>query len=93
MDKTAFYKLSYGLYLLTAREGEKENGCIINTAIQVASDPNTISIAVNKANYTHDMIKEAGRCNISVISQKASFDLFKNYEDRGEQFKAAVRNL
>lgn len=23
----------------------------------------------------------------------ASFDLFKNYEDRGEQFKAAVRNL
>jgi len=23
----------------------------------------------------------------------ASFDLFKNYEDRGDQFKNAVRNL
>ncbi len=79
MNTKAMYKLSYGLFVCTAAFGDKKNGCIINTAIQVASDPNTISIAVNKANYTHDMIKEAGRCNISVISQKASFDLFKHF--------------
>ena len=75
----AMYKLSYGLFVCTAVKGEKKNGCIINTAMQVASDPNRISIAVNKANFTHDMIKETHQCNISVISQDASFDLFKHF--------------
>jgi flavin reductase (DIM6/NTAB) family NADH-FMN oxidoreductase RutF/rubredoxin len=75
----AMYKLSYGLFVCTAVKGEKKNGCIINTAMQVASDPNRISIAVNKANYTHDMIKETHQCNISVISQDASFELFKHF--------------
>ncbi len=79
MNTKAMYKLSYGLFVCTAVRGEKKNGCIINTAIQVASEPNTISIAVNKANYTHDMIVETGVCNVSVISQEAKFDLFKHF--------------
>ena len=79
MDTKAMYKLSYGLFVCTAIKGEKKNGCIINTAIQVASDPNRISIAVNKANYTHDMIKETGKCNISVLSTEAKFDTFKHF--------------
>ncbi len=49
MDRKAMYKLSYGLFVLTAREDEKDNGCIINTAIQAASEPNQLSICVNKA--------------------------------------------
>ena len=79
MDPKAMYKLSYGLFVLTAKEGEKDNGCIINTAIQVASAPNQISICVNKTNYTHDMIMRTGQFTISVISQKANFDLFKHF--------------
>ncbi|MCI6783956.1 MAG: transcriptional repressor, partial [Lachnospiraceae bacterium] len=61
MDRKAMYKLSYGLFVLTAREDEKDNGCIINTAIQAASEPNQLSICVNKANYTHDMIQRTGK--------------------------------
>ena len=79
MDKKAMYKLSYGLFVLTAREGEKDNGCIINTAIQAASAPNQMSICVNKANYTHDMIMRTGMFTVSVLSQKAGFDLFKHF--------------
>ena len=79
MDTKAMYKLSYGLFVCTAVKGEKKNGCIINTAIQVASDPNRISIAVNKANYTHDMRKETGRCNISVLSPEAKLDTFEHF--------------
>ena len=78
-NNKAMYKLSYGLFVCTAKEGDKMNGCIINTAVQVASDPNTISIAVNKANYTHDMIKATMACNISVISNEAKFALFKHF--------------
>ena len=55
MDRKAMYKLSYGLFVLTAREDEKDNGCIINTAIQAASEPNQLSICVNKANYQEEI--------------------------------------
>lgn len=79
MNNKAMYKLSYGLFVLTAKEGDKDNGCIINTAIQAASTPNQISICVNKANYTHDMIMRTGKFTVSVLSQKAGFDLFKHF--------------
>ena len=60
MNEKALFQLSYGLYVLTAAREGKQNGCIINTAGQVTNTPNRIQIAVNKANYTHDMIKETG---------------------------------
>ena len=79
MDEKAMYKLSYGLFVLTAKEDEKDNGCIINTAIQAASEPNQLSICVNKANYTHDMIKRTGKFTVSVLSQSVEFELFKHF--------------
>ena len=79
MDKKAIYKLSYGLFVLTAKEGEKDNGCIINTAIQAASTPNQLSICVNKANYTHDMIQRTGEFTVSVLAQDAEFELFQHF--------------
>lgn len=79
MDKKAMYNLTYGLFVLTARLGEKDNGCIINTAGQVTSTPNRISITVNKDNLTHDLVKESGKFNISILSEGASFDLFKHF--------------
>lgn len=79
MNEIAMHKLSYGLFVLTARDGDKDNGCIINTAIQAASAPNQLSICVNKANYTHDMIQKTGKFVVSIISQSATFDLFKQF--------------
>ncbi len=79
MDAKAMFKLSYGLFVLTAKDGEKDNGCIINTASQVTAEPNRITIAVNKGNYTHDMIKKTGIFNVSVLSQEVTFDTFKHF--------------
>lgn len=79
MDSKTMYKLSYGLFVLTAHENGKDNGCIINTAIQVTSNPNRISIAVNKANLTHDMIMNTKKFTVSVISEAADFELFKRF--------------
>ncbi|MGI5888428.1 MAG: flavin reductase [Oscillospiraceae bacterium] len=79
MDKKAMYKLSYGLFVLTSKSGERDNGCITNTAIQVTSEPNRIALAVNKMNFTHDMMHEAGKFNVSVISTDADFELFKHF--------------
>lgn len=79
MNNAAMYKLTYGLFVLTAKEGEKDNGCIINTAMQVTTDPNRIIIVVNKQNYTHDMIMKTKVFNVSMISTDADFELFKRF--------------
>ncbi len=73
------YKLSYGLFVVTSRNDVKDNGCITNTVMQVTSDPNRISVAINKANFTHDMVKESGKLAVSVISKEADFELFKRF--------------
>ena len=80
MNNQAMFKLSYGLFVLTAQdEAGKANGCIINTAIQAASDPNTVTICVNKQNYTHDLIMKTNKFNVSILSEKATFDLFTHF--------------
>ncbi len=73
------FKLSYGLYILTSREGDKDNGCIINTAAQLTASPMRVSVAVNKANYTHDMIMNTKAFNVSVLSESAPFSAFERF--------------
>ena len=79
MDKKAMHKLSYGLYVVTTRNAEKANGCIVNTAIQAASTPNQICVCINKANYTHDMLLNTGVFNVSVLSRTAEFPLYERF--------------
>lgn len=79
MNKKAMFKIGYGLYVLTAKENNFDNGCIINTVSQVTSTPNRISITVNKANKTHDMIMKTGEFNVSILSEKADFSVFERF--------------
>ena len=89
MDTNALFKIGYGLYVLTSGVNEedaksrkfnvKDNGCIINTVMQVTSNPLQIAIAVNKQNYTNEMIRHTRKFNISVISENAKFELFKHF--------------
>lgn len=79
MDKKAMYQLTYGLFVLAAKDGEKDNGCIINTAGQVTTSPNRITITVNKGNYTHDMIVKTGEFNVCILDETAPFSVFENF--------------
>lgn len=79
MDKKTMYNLSYGLFVLTSASEGRDSGCIINTAGQVTSEPNRISIAVNKANYTQELVQKSGKFNISILSQEAVFDTFRHF--------------
>ena len=79
MDEKTMYKLTYGLFVVTASREGKQNGCIVNTVQQVTSQPNRISVAINKSNFTHDMVMETRKFNVSILSQAASFDLFKRF--------------
>ena len=79
MNQAAMFQLSYGLFVLSAKNGEKDNGCIVNPVQQITTTPNRISIAVNKDNFTHDMIKDTGSFNVSILSEEVTFDIFKHF--------------
>lgn len=79
IDTNALLKVPYGLYVLTALDNGRDNGCIINTVMQVTNTPNRISIAINKNNYTHDMVLHTGVFNISLLDERAQFDVFKRF--------------
>ncbi|MGN0661197.1 MAG: flavin reductase [Oscillospiraceae bacterium] len=79
IDEKSLFKIPYGLYVLTSNDGEKDNGCIINTVMQVTNKPNRISIAVNKLNFTHDMIKKSGVFNVSVLTESVPFSVFERF--------------
>ncbi len=73
------FKISYGLYVLSAREGSKDNGCIINTLMQQTSTPEKLSVTVNKLNCTHDMIKNTLTATCAILSEKISFEIIKGF--------------
>ena len=79
MNKKAMYDLTYGLFVISSVRDGRDNACITNTVGQVTSEPNRISVAVNKSNYTCGMIADSGCFTVSVISEKASFDLFRRF--------------
>jgi len=80
MDNSALFKIGYGLYVLTARDDGKDNGCIVNTVLQVTSAPTLSGVAtVNKQNYTHDMIMNSKQFNLSMLTVKAPFEIFKHF--------------
>jgi flavin reductase (DIM6/NTAB) family NADH-FMN oxidoreductase RutF/rubredoxin len=79
IDNAAFFKLSYGLFVLTAKDGDKDNGCIINTVTQITDVPKRISFAVNKNNFTHDMILKTRTFTVSILGVETPFSVFQNF--------------
>lgn len=79
IEKEALFKLSYGLFILSAKTGTQDNACIINTVMQVSDNPKMLAITVNKNNYTHDMIFDSGIFNLSVLTTDTPFTLFETF--------------
>ena len=79
MEKKALYNLSYGVFMLSTRSGEKVNGCITNTCIQVAGNPVRIAISVLNSNYTCDLIKESGIFAVSILDNDCTFETIKHF--------------
>lgn len=79
MENKAMEKVSYGLFVVTVNSNDKDNGCILNTVTQVAINPNRISIAINKVNYTHDLLMSSDDFTVSIISIRAEFEIFKQF--------------
>jgi len=79
LDANAMWKIPYGMYLVTAQDGRRDNGCIVNTVSQVTESPLQISIAINKSNLTHDMIHTTRLLAISILTESTPFSLFEHF--------------
>ena len=79
MDTTALFKIGYGLYVVTTHDGNKDNGLILNSIMQVTDTPNRVAVTVNKANYSHDVIKSSGRMNVNCLTEEAPFAVFEAF--------------
>ena len=79
IDNSAIFKLSYGLFVLFAKNNDKDNACIINTAQQVTQTPLRITVTVNNDNLTCMLIKRTGKLNISVLTEDVTFDVIKKF--------------
>lgn len=78
-DMTALFKIGYGLYVVTSNDGTKDNGLIVNTVTQLTDNPNRVAVNINKANYSHHVIKKTGVLNVNCLSVEAPFEVFQTY--------------
>ena len=78
-DMSALFNIGYGLYVVTSNDGTKDNGLIVNTVSQVTDSPNRIAVTINKANYSHHVIKKTGIMNVNVLDTSAPFFVFQHF--------------
>ena len=78
-DMTALFRIGYGLYVVTSNDGNKDNGLIVNTVTQLTDNPNRVAVNINKANYSHHIIKQTGVLNVNCLSVEAPFKVFQNF--------------
>lgn len=79
IEKEAMFKLTYGLFVLSVNDGSKDNGCIVNTVSMLTDNPKRITVYVNKLNYTEQMIRRSGKFNVSVLTESAPFEIFRQF--------------
>ncbi len=95
----ATYNLTYGLFVLTAKDQDKDNGCICNTAVQVAGEPLRLMVSVQMGNLTREMIEKTGQFNVSVLTEDVPFETIRHFGmqsgrdvDKFADFQAAQRS-
>ena len=87
MDQTALYDLSYGVYLVTVMDGNRPTGCVVNSIMQVTSEPATVALSVSHNNYTNGCIAKSGRLAINILPQDANPKLIGRFGFRsGKDF-------
>ena len=79
LDPKALFKIGYGLYVVTSRDGNKDNGLIVNTVSQLTDKPLRVCVNINKANYSHDIIKKTGVLNVNCLNVEAPFKVFEQF--------------
>ena len=92
MDRKVLRNLSYGVYVVTSKENERNVGCIANSIMQITSNPSTIAVSINHDNYTNKVIKENKKFGVSILKETSDSKIigtfgFKTSKDN-DKFKS-----
>lgn len=79
MDEKALYKVTYGLYVVSAQAEGQRSGCLVNTLQQVTAEPVRLSVAVSKDNFTCQLMEKAGRFAAVALDQRATFQFIGRF--------------
>lgn len=79
MDQKALFRIEYGLYLATTRDGDKDNGAILNSIVQVTNTPARVAVTVNNQGFTCELIKKTGKLNLCPLNEKTPFAVFQRF--------------
>lgn len=79
MDTKVLYQLSYGVYVVSSKKGDKINGQIANTVFQITSEPATMGISINRLNLTHEYISDSGIFTVAIIDKDAPLKFIGNF--------------
>ncbi len=79
INRNAMFKIGYGLYVVTAKQNDKDNGCVVNTVTQLTDNKLRVSVTINKQNLTHDMIKDTGIMNVNCLTEETPFAIFEYF--------------
>lgn len=79
INPSALFNIGYGLYIVTAKDGDKDNACIVNTVTQLTDKKLRVAVTINKANLTHDMVKNTGVMNVMCLSEETPFEIFEYF--------------
>lgn len=93
IDNKALFNISYGLYAVTVNDGNKDNALIVNTVVQLTSNPLTVSVTVNKSNYSHSVIKQTGKMNVNCLTVKTPFSLFEALGFKSGREEDKLKNI
>lgn len=79
MNHLVFRNLSYGVYVLSALDGQRPTGCTVNSVMQITSSPATIAVSVNHDNYTNSCIQSCGGFSVSILSESCDPSLIGRF--------------
>ena len=79
INPTALFNIGYGLYIVTAKENDKDNGCIVNAVTQLTDKKLRVAVTINKQNLTHDMVKNTGIMNVNCLTEETPFEIFQYF--------------
>jgi len=79
IDLAALNSITYGLYVVTARDSERRNGLVVNTVVQVAGEPCQVSVSVNRASLTHELVMTSGAFAVSVLEQDTPLEFIGRF--------------
>lgn len=79
MNIDVFRRISYGVYIVSAMDGDRPTGCVANSIMQITAVPATIAISMNRDNFTTSCIEKEEKFAIMILGETVDSSLIGTF--------------